>query len=156
MGYVNQHGLSRKVCRFSTAFPHQCSSLSFQHIFESIKHSLERLQLDYVDVLQCTPSPNFIGPILTILQAIALTMTHQSQRQWVFILFYSLILWCYTKLYVDCATSSVDASFARCGAGWLCPLYRNVFMLGLAMSVIFSERDQVADQTSYCSSCHAE
>ncbi|KAF8607948.1 Aldo/keto reductase [Ceratobasidium sp. AG-I] len=34
-GYVNQHGLSRK------------------HIFESIKHSLERLQLEYVDVLQC-------------------------------------------------------------------------------------------------------
>ncbi|KAG8742574.1 hypothetical protein FRC10_001239 [Ceratobasidium sp. 414] len=34
-GYVNQFGLSRK------------------HIFESIKHSLERLQLDYVDVLQC-------------------------------------------------------------------------------------------------------
>jgi len=35
MGYVNQYGLSRK------------------HIFESIKHSLERLQLEYVDVLQC-------------------------------------------------------------------------------------------------------
>ncbi|KAJ3479788.1 hypothetical protein NLI96_g8811 [Meripilus lineatus] len=35
LGLVNQHGLSRK------------------HIFESIKHSLERLQLDYVDVLQC-------------------------------------------------------------------------------------------------------
>ncbi|KZP13276.1 Aldo/keto reductase [Athelia psychrophila] len=34
-GYVNQHGLSRK------------------HIFESVKHSLERLQLEYVDVLQC-------------------------------------------------------------------------------------------------------
>ncbi|CCO35836.1 Putative aryl-alcohol dehydrogenase C977.14c [Rhizoctonia solani AG-1 IB] len=34
-GYVNQYGLGRK------------------HIFESIKHSLERLQLDYVDVLQC-------------------------------------------------------------------------------------------------------
>ncbi|KAG8867523.1 hypothetical protein FRB97_003235 [Tulasnella sp. 331] len=32
---ANQRGLSRK------------------HIFESIKHSLERLQLDYVDVLQC-------------------------------------------------------------------------------------------------------
>jgi len=32
---VNRHGLSRK------------------HIFESIKHSLERLQLSYVDVLQC-------------------------------------------------------------------------------------------------------
>jgi len=34
-GYVNQQGLSRK------------------HIFESVKHSLDRLQLDYVDVLQC-------------------------------------------------------------------------------------------------------
>ncbi|KAF8606457.1 Aldo/keto reductase [Ceratobasidium sp. AG-I] len=34
-GYVNQHGLSRK------------------HIFEAVKHSLERLQLDYIDVLQC-------------------------------------------------------------------------------------------------------
>jgi len=33
-GYVNQYGLSRK------------------HIFEAVKHSLERLQLDYVDVLQ--------------------------------------------------------------------------------------------------------
>ncbi|KAI0262245.1 Aldo/keto reductase [Gloeopeniophorella convolvens] len=35
MGYVNQHGLSRK------------------HIFDSVKNSLERLQLDYIDVLQC-------------------------------------------------------------------------------------------------------
>ncbi|KAI0033122.1 NADP-dependent oxidoreductase domain-containing protein [Vararia minispora EC-137] len=34
-GYVNQHGLSRK------------------HIFESVRHSLDRLQLDYVDLLQC-------------------------------------------------------------------------------------------------------
>ncbi|KAK7031064.1 hypothetical protein VNI00_013664 [Paramarasmius palmivorus] len=34
-GYVNRRGLSRK------------------HIFESVKHSLERLQLDYVDLLQC-------------------------------------------------------------------------------------------------------
>ncbi|KAI0051426.1 Aldo/keto reductase [Auriscalpium vulgare] len=34
-GYINQHGLSRK------------------HIFDSVKHSLERLQLDYVDLLQC-------------------------------------------------------------------------------------------------------
>jgi len=35
LGLVNQHGLSRK------------------HIFASVKASLERLQLDYVDVLQC-------------------------------------------------------------------------------------------------------
>lgn len=34
-GYVNQHRLSRK------------------HIFDSVKLSLERLQLDYIDVLQC-------------------------------------------------------------------------------------------------------
>jgi len=34
-GYVNQYGLSRK------------------HIFGSIKASLQRLQLDYIDVLQC-------------------------------------------------------------------------------------------------------
>ncbi|THH12678.1 hypothetical protein EW146_g7470 [Bondarzewia mesenterica] len=33
--YVNQQGLSRK------------------HIFDSVKHSLERLQLDYIDLLQC-------------------------------------------------------------------------------------------------------
>jgi len=33
--YVNQHGLSRK------------------YLFDSVKHSLERLQLDYIDVLQC-------------------------------------------------------------------------------------------------------
>ncbi|KAL0955968.1 hypothetical protein HGRIS_002151 [Hohenbuehelia grisea] len=35
LGYINQHGLSRK------------------HIFESVKHSLERLQLEYIDLLQC-------------------------------------------------------------------------------------------------------
>ncbi|KAH9067754.1 aryl-alcohol dehydrogenase [Lactarius vividus] len=35
VGFVNQHGLSRK------------------HIFDAVKKSLERLQLDYIDVLQC-------------------------------------------------------------------------------------------------------
>jgi aryl-alcohol dehydrogenase-like predicted oxidoreductase len=35
LGYVNQHGLSRK------------------HIFAAVKHSLERLQLDYIDLYQC-------------------------------------------------------------------------------------------------------
>ncbi|TFY51127.1 hypothetical protein EVG20_g11154 [Dentipellis fragilis] len=35
LGYVNQYGLSRK------------------HIFDSVKHSLKRLQLDYIDLLQC-------------------------------------------------------------------------------------------------------
>ena len=36
LGYVNQYGQSRK------------------HIFDSVQHSLNRLQLDYVDVLQCS------------------------------------------------------------------------------------------------------
>ncbi|KAI0064016.1 Aldo/keto reductase [Artomyces pyxidatus] len=35
LGYVNQQGLSRK------------------HIFDAVKNSLKRLQLDYIDVLQC-------------------------------------------------------------------------------------------------------
>jgi len=35
MDYVNQYGLSRK------------------HIFNGVKVSLKRLQLDYIDVLQC-------------------------------------------------------------------------------------------------------
>ncbi|KAJ7650606.1 Aldo/keto reductase [Roridomyces roridus] len=35
VGYVNQHGLSRK------------------HIFAAVEDSLKRLQLDYIDVLQC-------------------------------------------------------------------------------------------------------
>jgi len=35
VGYVNQHGLSRK------------------HIFDSVKASLKRLDLEYIDVLQC-------------------------------------------------------------------------------------------------------
>lgn len=33
-----------------------------QHIFDSVKASLKRLQLDYIDVLQCRPSP---VPVLT-------------------------------------------------------------------------------------------
>ncbi|CAK5277645.1 unnamed protein product [Mycena citricolor] len=50
-GYVNQHGLSRKV---SLSFIGVLSlTLRVQHIFDSVKHSLERLQLDYIDVLQC-------------------------------------------------------------------------------------------------------
>ncbi|KAG8713850.1 hypothetical protein FRC09_018258, partial [Ceratobasidium sp. 395] len=49
--YPNQNGLSRK------------------HIFESIKHSLERLQLDYVDVLQCHRFDNDT-PIAETMQAL--------------------------------------------------------------------------------------
>jgi len=57
LGYVNQRGLSRK------------------HIFQSIKHSLERLQLDYVDVLQChrfdteTPIEEIMQALHDVVQA---------------------------------------------------------------------------------------
>ncbi|KAF8725198.1 aldo kereductase, partial [Rhizoctonia solani] len=50
-GYVNQSGLSRK------------------HIFEAVKHSLERLQLDYVDVLQCHRF-DYDTPIAETMQAL--------------------------------------------------------------------------------------
>ncbi|QRW12193.1 aldo/keto reductase family protein [Ceratobasidium sp. AG-Ba] len=50
-GYPNEYGLSRK------------------HIFESIKHSLERLQLDYVDILQCHRFDNDT-PIAETMQAL--------------------------------------------------------------------------------------
>lgn len=61
--YTNQRGLSRKVR--STPFScdgwlaHSASVGDLQHIFESIKHSLDRLQLDYVDLFQCeSPLPS--------------------------------------------------------------------------------------------------
>ncbi|EUC55018.1 aryl alcohol dehydrogenase, putative, partial [Rhizoctonia solani AG-3 Rhs1AP] len=50
-GYANQYGLSRK------------------HIFESVKHSLDRLQLDYVDVLQCHRF-DYHTPIAETMQAL--------------------------------------------------------------------------------------
>ncbi|CAE6444042.1 unnamed protein product [Rhizoctonia solani] len=50
-GLLNQYGLSRK------------------HIFESIKHSLERLQLDYVDVFQCHRF-DYNTPIAETMQAL--------------------------------------------------------------------------------------
>ncbi|CAE6404697.1 unnamed protein product [Rhizoctonia solani] len=50
-GYPNEHGLSRK------------------HIFDSIKHSLERLQLDYVDLLQCHRF-DYNTPIAETMQAL--------------------------------------------------------------------------------------
>ena len=54
MGYVNQYGLSRKVEMLSSPFSiTRIVTLHLQHIFEAVKKSLERLQLDYIDVLQC-------------------------------------------------------------------------------------------------------
>ncbi|KAK0207117.1 NADP-dependent oxidoreductase domain-containing protein [Desarmillaria ectypa] len=50
-GYVNCHGLSRK------------------HIFDAVKGSLERLQLDYIDVLQCHRF-DYQSPISETMQAL--------------------------------------------------------------------------------------
>ncbi|TFK46106.1 aryl-alcohol dehydrogenase [Heliocybe sulcata] len=54
-GLLNQYGLSRK------------------HIFDSVKHSLERLQLDYIDVLQCNSTGHrfdYNTPIEETMQAL--------------------------------------------------------------------------------------
>ncbi|KAJ6526968.1 Aldo/keto reductase [Mycena vulgaris] len=51
LGYVNQHGLSRK------------------HIFDSVKASLKRLQLEYIDVLQCHRF-DYDTPIAETMQAL--------------------------------------------------------------------------------------
>ncbi|KAH8998399.1 Aldo/keto reductase [Lactarius akahatsu] len=51
LGYVNQYGQSRK------------------HIFDSVQHSLERLQLDYVDVLQCHRF-DYNTPVEEVMQAL--------------------------------------------------------------------------------------
>ena len=52
-GYVNQKGLSRKVCSQPSVEVPKIFTMTRKNIFESVKKSLERLQLDYVDVLQC-------------------------------------------------------------------------------------------------------
>ena len=55
--FVNQHGLGRKVHILISSRPISVvCHLSSQHIFDSMKRSLERLQLDYIDVLQATAS----------------------------------------------------------------------------------------------------
>ena len=53
-GWTNQRGLSRKVY-IPHRHPNSVSKAetSEQRIFASVKDSLERLQLDYIDVLQC-------------------------------------------------------------------------------------------------------
>jgi hypothetical protein len=53
-----------------------------QHIFEAVRHSLRRLQLDYVDVLQC--KMKLFDLWTTVLsashQVIGLTLTHPLRR----------------------------------------------------------------------------
>ncbi|KAH9080345.1 Aldo/keto reductase [Lactarius deliciosus] len=51
LGYVNQYGQSRK------------------HIFDSVQHSLKRLQLDYIDVLQCHRF-DYNTPVEEVMQAL--------------------------------------------------------------------------------------
>jgi aryl-alcohol dehydrogenase-like predicted oxidoreductase len=53
MGFVNQYGLSRKVSRIYRFLAGLITHSDLQHIFDAVKHSLRRLGLDYIDVLQC-------------------------------------------------------------------------------------------------------
>lgn len=48
LGYVNQHGLSRK------------------HILASVQDSLKRLQLDYIDLLQCASMSSSVSAVMIL------------------------------------------------------------------------------------------
>lgn len=60
--YTNQYGLSRKVRHPNSGWIGMVD-VPLQHIFESVRHSLERLQLDYIDVLQCK---NLFGTLMSL------------------------------------------------------------------------------------------
>lgn len=69
-GYVNQYGLSRK------------------HLFEAVKASLKRLQLDYIDLYWCKarstlPARNVSLDTIRLSQAIALTITRPLKKRYV-------------------------------------------------------------------------
>ena len=53
-GVINQKGLNRKVrpVRLHSHLDLTAYMLS-QHIFDSVQASLKRLQVDYIDLLQC-------------------------------------------------------------------------------------------------------
>ena len=50
-GIINQMGLSRKVR--APPLTRWFVLTGAQHIFDGVKHSLERLQVDHIDLLQC-------------------------------------------------------------------------------------------------------
>ena len=52
VGIINQKGLNRKVVTIAVARLSQIF-ICGQHIFDSVKASLKRLQVDYIDLLQC-------------------------------------------------------------------------------------------------------
>ncbi len=57
--------------------------MTLQHIFESVKHSLERLQLEYIDLLQCEfrfYNHMVLCALHDILKAIALIMTRLLKK----------------------------------------------------------------------------
>ena len=57
-----------------------------QHIFDSVEASLERLQLDHIDVLQCMlwEHPLHARPAKIFGKAIGLTTTRRLKRRYVF------------------------------------------------------------------------
>ena len=58
-GIINQKGLNRKVRGIHECIGAFVLTLLVQHIFDSVKASLSRLQVEYIDVLQCKPLSSF-------------------------------------------------------------------------------------------------
>ena len=97
-----------------------------QHIFESVKHSLERLQLDYIDLLQCQflSSYQFGITLMPIIRS-SFRLWHPNWRNRMFA----------HNLPKNLLIMLPDASFAWCCAGGICPLHWHEFLLRLAMWV---------------------
>lgn len=130
-GYANQWGLSRKVC-IELSMQHTKSWICPQHVFDSVKGSLERLQLDHIDVLQCDWNPSSPRNLLSD--------QHYTWRPsfWPHHAYWRdrriLPLRLLGPVYL--ISPSLDASFARCCESRIRSLHRNVFMLCLSVWVL--------------------
>jgi Aldo/keto reductase family len=135
LGYVNQYGQSRK------------------HIFDAVQQSLKRLQLDYIDVLQCSLPFSFYSPACTVgnrrslaslmphffflPQAIVLTIMPLS-RKWCVLDGIasncgSIAVIAHNTPHPSFSPALADASASRRCPEGLGPLHWHEFMLGLPM-----------------------
>lgn len=104
--------------------PTICNNRILQHIFDSVKQSLERLQLDYVDVLQCMISGKVIKTLLNGLSLRRPPFWLQHADWW-------------NSKFVRRALNDIhvriDARSSRRCSSRIRSLHWNVVLLGLAM-----------------------